>query len=110
MARDETIPDILDRIESARDRCQNAADDEGVRDADLAIADLRDLNPSALPTARDIENYFNERMAIRVSRAQGPRNSVQAVNESMPVHTTGIGRTRDIVAAGYSNDNLSDDS
>jgi hypothetical protein len=110
LARDDTIQDIIDRIESARDRCQNAADDEGVRDADLAIADLRDLSPSALPTARDIEDYFNERMAIRVRRAQGPRHSVPAVNEPMPVHTTGIDRTRDTVAAEDSNDDLSDDS
>ena len=70
MAQDDTIQDIIDRIESARDRFQNASDDQGVRDADQALSDLRGLDGAALPTARDVEEYFNERAAIRVKKTK----------------------------------------
>jgi len=68
MAQDDTLQDIIDRIQSARDRFQNASDDQGVRDADQALSDLRGLDGSALPTARDVEEYFNERAAIRIKK------------------------------------------
>jgi hypothetical protein len=71
MAEDDTIQNIIDRLEGARDRLQNAGDEQGVRDADQALGDLRGLGSNALPTARDIEDYFNERASIRVGRPKG---------------------------------------
>jgi hypothetical protein len=70
MAQDDTIQDIIDRIQSARDRFQNASDDQGVRDADQALSDLRGLDGAVMPTARDVEEYFNERAAIRVRKTR----------------------------------------
>jgi hypothetical protein len=70
MAQDETMQDIIDRIQRTRDRFQNASDDQGVRDADQALSDLRGLDGSALPTARDVEEYFNERAAIRIKKTK----------------------------------------
>jgi hypothetical protein len=69
MAQDETLQDIIDRIQGARDRLQNAGDDKGVLDAEQALSDLRGLDAKALPTAQDVEEYFNERAAIRVKKA-----------------------------------------
>jgi hypothetical protein len=105
MPQDNTIQDIIGRLEQARDRCQNAGDDQGVQDAEQSIADLQRLDPSALPTARDIEDYFNERMATRETGSKGPRGAVPGIHEPSPIRGAGIGRT----AAGW-DDNLSDDS
>ena len=77
MAQDDTIRDIIDRIQSARDRFQNASDDQGVRDADQALSDLRGLGSGAMPTAQDIEEYFNDRAAIRVKKAKEPQKPVR---------------------------------
>ena len=82
MAQNDTIQDIIDRIESARDRCLNAADDKGVLDAEQALADLRGLDPSALPTALDIEDYFNQRAGSRGVKAKAPGGAVPPANES----------------------------
>jgi hypothetical protein len=68
MPQDDSIQDIIDRIGSARDRFQNAGDDQGVRDADQALSDLKGLDGNAMPTALDVEEYFNERAAIRVKK------------------------------------------
>jgi hypothetical protein len=72
MAQDDTIQDIIDRISSARDRFVNAGDDKGVLDAEQALSDLKNLDPGQLPTAHDVEEYFNGRAAIRVNNAKGP--------------------------------------
>jgi|SRR5579872_2157695 len=62
MANDDTIDSVVERISSARDRCVNAGDQKGAADADRALADLQGLTPSALPTAHEIEDYFNQRI------------------------------------------------
>ena len=77
MAQDDTIQDIIDRIQSARDRFQNASDEQGVHDADQALSDLRGLDSNAMPTAQDIEEYFNDRAAIRVKKAKEPQKPVR---------------------------------
>ncbi len=74
------MQDIIDRIQSARDRFQNASDDQGVRDADQALSDLRGLDSGALPTAYDVEEYFNERAAIRVKKKTTPADKKTATN------------------------------
>jgi len=63
MAQEDTIHDIIERMEQARDRCANASDEHGMKAANQAIADLRDLDPSSLATAHDIEDYFHEQMS-----------------------------------------------
>ena len=73
MAQDETIQNIIERIESARDRFRNAGDDHGALAANQALVDLRSLRPSALPAARDIEEYFNQRASIGGTKTKGPR-------------------------------------
>ncbi len=71
MAQDETIQNIIERMQNARDRCQNAGDHQGVMDATQAILDLQSLRATALPTARDIEDYFNQRISGRAKKASG---------------------------------------
>jgi hypothetical protein len=68
MPQDDTLQDIIERIAAARDRAQNASDEQGVRDADQALGDLHGLDSSALPTARDIEEYFNQRGSMRLKK------------------------------------------
>ena len=80
MPNQDTIQDIIERIEAARDRCQNASDPEGVQDSNQALADLRSLGPDAMPTARDVEDYFLERVSARSRGAKVPQNS--------PIRTT----------------------
>jgi hypothetical protein len=118
MAQDDTIQDIIERIQQARDRCQNAADQQGVHDADQAIGDLRDLGPAALPTAHDIEDYFNERLSTRETGTKAPQDPVQAEDEPVPIRRPGVdrtgvdrtmfNRTQDVGSASI--DNYSDDS
>jgi hypothetical protein len=81
----DTIQEIIDRIESARDRCLNAADDKGVLDAEQALVDLHGLDPAALPTAHDIEDYFNQRAGARVTKTKaeaGRRRALASAVES----------------------------
>jgi hypothetical protein len=73
MAQDDTIQNIIERIESARDRFQNAADDHGVVEANQALVDLRSLRSSALPAAHEIEEYFNQRASIHATKTKGSR-------------------------------------
>jgi hypothetical protein len=72
MAQEETIEDIIDRIQRARDRCVNASDAQGIQDADQALADLRGLDSSSMPTARDVEEFFNERAGRRAKGEKTP--------------------------------------
>jgi hypothetical protein len=81
MAQDETIQDIIDRIQGARDRFQNAGDEQSARDAEQALSDLRGLDANALPTAQDVEEYFNERAAIRVKK-DDPGRRKKSLDES----------------------------
>jgi hypothetical protein len=96
----DTIQEIIDRIESARDRCLNAADDKGVLDAEQALVDLHGLDPAALPTAHDIEDYFNQRAGARVTKTNAPPATGEAE----------AGRRRALASAVDSDDWASDNS